>query len=301
MSIGSELSLGIDGGASSAKWSLINNSGELIKRGILPPVDGHLYRTESLDKFRNFLNSLKLELGELIPDVITLGITGFGAPDLIEVEILKTFPNAKINLSTDIALAYYSEFAPGEGIYIYAGTGSIAIHITSEGKEITVGGWGYLLGDEGAGYWIGREALRHLLLQLESSQSLDDLSTRIAKVVGGADWSAVRGFAYGNDRSAIAALAPQVSESAKMGVQSAQEILKSAASHLFELAQRMREILHKPELSMAFGGGLAEASIGIGDLLEKKLGITLKVDQREHSLTAAKLGLAKLEMGHDHS
>ena len=285
------LSLGIDGGASSAKWCLVDESGEVVKRGVLPPVDGHLYRSDSLEKFRGFVDALKKELGELIPNAISLGITGFGAPKLIEEELKAVFPGAKVNLSSDIALAYYSKFAPGQGIYLYAGTGSIAIHITKDGEEITFGGWGYLLGDEGAGYWIGREAVRHLLLQIEESQELDGLSQSVKEAIGGADWSSIREFVYGKDRSAIAALTPLVSNAAKAGVVSANTILESAAQHLVALVKRAQKALKKEGIPLAFGGGISESSVGVSELVESYLGEVVQIGNEDHALTAAKFGV----------
>lgn len=289
--MGPQLSLGIDGGASSAKWSLLNQDFEIVKQGVLSAIDGHLYRDQSRQRFQSFLNSVKKELGELSPNLVTLGITGLGAPEQLLMEINNVFPEAKVDLFSDIALAYRSAFLPGEGIYLYAGTGSVAIHVTKEQQEITVGGWGYLLGDEGAGYWIGRQALRHLLFQIEADEKLDELSTQISKTIGGANWSAVRSFVYGKDRAEIAALAPLVTSAADSNVDSANEILESAAHHLFEVVQRLRTRLNSYELPIAFGGGISET--GVSDLLEKKLGAKLQLDRSNHSVTAAKLGLIK--------
>jgi glucosamine kinase len=285
------LSLGVDGGASSAKWCLVDESGAVMKQGTLPPVDGHLYRSESLEKFRSFTKALKSDLNDLEPDVISLGITGFGAPELIKSELNSVFPLAKLNLSSDIALAYYSVFAPGQGVFIYAGTGSIAIHITKEGKEITVGGWGYLLGDEGAGYWIGRESLRHLLMQIESNTEFDELSRRISDAVGGSDWSSVREFVYGKDRSAVAALTPIVAKCAGSGVASAQEILNSAANFLVNLVNRMKSLLNNEQLEIKFGGGISKPEIGILGLLEERFGNNLRVNDQDYALSAANFGI----------
>jgi hypothetical protein len=44
-------------------------------------------------------------------------------------------------------------------------------------------------------------------------------------------------------------------------------------------------------MPIAFGGGIATASFGIGKVLEKKLGRNIVVNSYDHSLTAAKLGL----------
>ncbi len=284
-----KLSLGIDGGASSAKWCLIDQDLNIVKQGALPPIDGHLYRSESLARFRDFLSALKGELGSLTPDAVVIGTTGFGAPEQISSEISAIFPTAQIQMSSDIALAYRSEFDLGEGIYLYAGTGSVAIHITTDNKEVSVGGWGYLLGDEGAGFWIGREAVRHLLLQMESKEKLDLLSIRIAEHLGGANWGAIRSYVYGQDRSAIAALAPIVASCAAEGETKALSIMDAAASHLVELVVRIKKSLNNHQLPVSFGGGISETLLS--DLLEQKLGIPLQVSHKNHAFIAAKLGL----------
>jgi N-acetylglucosamine kinase-like BadF-type ATPase len=58
----------------------------------------------------------------------------------------------------DIALYGASEGAPG--LIVIAGTGSICCGINARGKTICAGGWGPIAGDEGAGAWITRQALR---------------------------------------------------------------------------------------------------------------------------------------------
>lgn len=295
MSSSASLSLGIDGGASSAKWSLINTNSEILLQGKHQPIDGHLYRAESLERFTSFITTLKNDLGNLVPDVVTLGITGFGAGDKLREELSKAFPQAKLNLGNDVALAYHSAFEPGEGVYLYAGTGSIAVHIDKSENEILVGGWGYLLGDEGGGYWIGRESVRHLLSQIESYEQLDDLSIRIAGELGGANWESIRSFVYSKDRSAIAALTPHVTASAAQNCSSALQILESAAHHLSQLVGRIREILKNQRLPLVFGGGIADTKVR--DFLEKELGEDIPLNKADHSITAAKLGIKNR---HDH-
>jgi len=285
------LSLGIDGGSSSAKWTLIDESGAIKSKGSSNPIDGHLYRVESQEKMKIFLLELKQELGAFKPDRITVGITGLGSVEKIEDYFLGAFPGSKLSIGTDVALAYRSEFKDGEGIYLYAGTGSIAVHITKAGEEISIGGWGYLLGDEGAGYWIGRAALRHLIVQIEELSALDELSTSISKAVGGKDWPTVRQFVYSKDRSAIAGLTPIVAKCATNGSRSAVAILDEASSHLVELALRMERRLKSVNMPIAFGGGIANPALGIGEAIKSKLGRDVQINSHDHSLTAAKLGL----------
>jgi len=57
-------------------------------------------------------------------------------------------------------------------VAVIAGTGSNVVSFKEEGKIVElgrVGGWGWMLGDEGGGYDVGREALRQILLVQDKS------------------------------------------------------------------------------------------------------------------------------------
>ncbi len=287
------LSLGIDGGASSAKWTLIDQNKTIIKRGSLEAIDGHLYRPESEKKFDSFLQALKLELNDLAPQAITLGITGLGSPELLQSKIQHAFPSAHIHIDTDISLAYKSEFDSGEGIYVYAGTGSIAIHITKEEEKIMVGGWGYLLGDEGGGYWIGKEAIRHLLRQLDLHEELDDLSQSLVRTFGSSQWKEIREYVYSRDRSAIAALSLLVLENARNQIKSAERIINEAICEIANLIQSMEKRLGTQILPIAVGGGVFLNNPDFLWSLKEKLGKELMLSKEDHSVTAALLALAR--------
>ena len=71
-------------------------------------------------------------------------------------------PAAQIALSSDVEIALVGALGQRLGIVVLAGTGSAAYGVNRAGDALLVGGWGYLLGDEGSGYWIGAEALRLL-------------------------------------------------------------------------------------------------------------------------------------------
>ncbi len=65
-----------------------------------------------------------------------------------------------IHVVHDAAIALEAAFGAGSGVILIAGTGSVAYARTPAGTLERTGGWGYLLGDEGGGYAIGREGLR---------------------------------------------------------------------------------------------------------------------------------------------
>jgi N-acetylglucosamine kinase-like BadF-type ATPase len=67
-------------------------------------------------------------------------------------------PNIQVVTDADIALYGATDGAPG--LVVIAGTGSICCGINSRRKKFCAGGWGPIAGDEGAGAWIARRALR---------------------------------------------------------------------------------------------------------------------------------------------
>jgi BadF/BadG/BcrA/BcrD ATPase family len=64
------------------------------------------------------------------------------------------------------------------GIALIAGTGSVAWGRDASGRVARAGGWGYLLGDEGSGYGIAREAVRHALRLADEGQPPDRLTQK---------------------------------------------------------------------------------------------------------------------------
>lgn len=76
---------------------------------------------------------------------------------------LRALVSGEILLAGDEEIALDAAFRGGPGILVIAGTGSNAIGRCGNGKIVSAGGWGPMLGDEGSGHWIGLEALRAAL------------------------------------------------------------------------------------------------------------------------------------------
>lgn len=92
-------------------------------------------------------------------------------------------PGAKITVVHDSRLL----LAAGgvrTGVAVIAGTGSAAWGKNSSGREARAGGWGYLLGDEGSGYWLGREAVRHSLRRMNQGLEPDELTLALLQSCG---------------------------------------------------------------------------------------------------------------------
>jgi glucosamine kinase len=82
-----------------------------------------------------------------------------------------------------------------EGIAVICGTGSIATG-TWRGREAWAGGWGYLLGDEGSGYWMVRSAIRALLSRRTRGAPPGELGGCLLGAASVADLDALRAEFY---------------------------------------------------------------------------------------------------------
>lgn len=280
--------LGIDAGASATKWALINELG-VAKSGVDASMDGHLYRDASKIRMDSVLNKISEEISGKKVNRIYMGITGVVHDGSIEKYLEKYFMAPSIVVS-DIELAYRANFVQGDGILLYAGTGSVAYAIDEKGEIHQIGGWGYLLGDEGAGYWIGREAIRQALHLIESKEvaSSGSLVDLILKEINANDWNSVKSFVYSQNRSAIAALSKVVDQAALKGDKSAIEILNRAAGYLADLVERTDRSLLRKSLPIKFTGGIS-SSVSLYRELEKILKVRVSISTVDIALRAAEL------------
>jgi len=287
--------LGIDGGASSSKWVVLNTQGLLLAQGRSSPITGHLFSEEMQAQAFGALERLLSEVRPYAPVAVVAGITGL---DARSQEALRMgayiqqglgLPEGRVRVFNDIDLVYRTNFAPGAGIVVYAGTGSIAYSIALDGSVHRAGGHGFLIGDEGAGFWIGRTALRQLLRWQDLG--LDTCSYPLARhlyaTLGGQDWPCIRGYVYGGGRQAVAALAPAVGRAAEDGDETARQILLHAGRELADLALTLQRRLGLLPVVLC-GGALQVSPLieqGARELLE------LTVQHASSAEAAARMAL----------
>ena len=150
-------------------------------------------------------------------------------------------------------------------IITIAGTGSIAFGRNRDGKTARVGGWGYIFGDEGAGFDLVRQALRAALRQEEGWGPATALHPTLVQAAGARDANDVLHRFYTDEwpRARVASLARLVDETALAGDPVALEIITNAAQQLATLTASVRHKLWHPgePAAVAYIGGLFRSRI----------------------------------------
>jgi glucosamine kinase len=293
--------LGLDAGGTGTRWVLATERG-ILTRGEIGPISGHMLLADSETK-------VELELERLVADIrpfqrptsIFAGVTGTSAGSrsskAIEAILASMFsvPADFVKVTTDLWITYHACFRPGEGIVVYCGTGSAAVHVTADGTEILVGGLGHLIDDAGSGFWIGQSAVREILRaeqQTPGSGWSPPMGRRIAAVLGDGTWPAVRAYVYGGDRASLALLAPAVGQAARLDDDDgARGILLDAGKELGRLVNTLRARVGRfPFALTGRAGSLPYVAEGLGSAV----GETVSPKTPDAALAAARLSLEQV-------
>jgi glucosamine kinase len=234
--------LGLDVGGSATRWCF--SHGSSVQSGETIGFSGHLSRPDVFQKAQTALADIVTNIGAV--DAVIAGVSGLskGTEEGTQLEqLIRHSLNAKdIHLMSDIELATRTAFPQNNGILVYAGTGSIAAHIDSNGHMQTAGGKGVLIDDAGGGYWIAVAAMRHVLRtddEKPGSGWQTILGKALAARLGGSAWPEVRTAFYGLDRGGVALLAMAVAEAAEAGDKNAIAIFRDAGQELGNLGKTL--------------------------------------------------------------
>jgi glucosamine kinase len=251
--------LGMDGGGSKTALLLVDEHDNEICRVQSGPSN---YLSVGPDAAKA---AIEQGISQLTgrPDIVCAGFAGAGRPDgkTFYREILHALmPDAQVIVESDAFIASIGAIGVDPGILLIAGTGSIVIGRDKDRSIFRVGGWGPTFGDEGSGFWIGREAIRAALRSLDI-QEPGEFAQRIAVTLGLQSISEIAGaWASGTvGVPEVAGLFPEVAAMYPSGP--AKQILANAASHLRWLADTASKRVGLDKCRKAHSGSVASHPI----------------------------------------
>jgi glucosamine kinase len=151
------------------------------------------------------------------------------------------------DLVSDADVAFAAGTSAANGTVLISGTGAVAARVTGHTAIEAAGGLGWLIGDEGSAFWLGREGLKAVLEGLRrSSPVIDSLASAvIARILGESPARPQHAeplltAAYGGPPLALADLAPLVTANAGESAAAA-AIVERAADTLASAVARVRD------------------------------------------------------------
>jgi glucosamine kinase len=256
-----DLVAGVDGGGSKTLAVVVDRAGRERGRATAGASNYTVVGAEHTvaEVTRAVTEATRRAGGALPLRALWVGLSGVdrpGARDLLAPPLR--------SLATDVRLTNDAELVFGAldgavGVVLIAGTGSIALGRDRTGTTIRAGGWGHLIGDEGSGYDLGRQAIQAAARAADGRGPATALLDAILR-----QWELDRPLAmiprvYGaGDKAEIAALSMVVFAAAREGDPVARRIMAGAAGELALAAGAVGDRLAFPDnrLPLALAGGL---------------------------------------------
>lgn len=237
------LLLGLDGGQTGTRAAIATSDGPPLGKGEGGPIR-HLYSgpsSETVSALRDAtLSSLQnagVE-GERVAHAV-LGLTGIGTADsstalTARAIVQSLLPRARIDVLPDYVTTLEGVSRGEGGVVVAAGGGSVAYGRDSRGHAALAGGWGYLLGDEGSGYDIGRRAIAAATHAADGRAPHTLLTRAVLETFDIVTLTDIKAIVYQTSppRERVASLVPAVSDAARQGDTAAQMILQAAGRDL---------------------------------------------------------------------
>lgn len=298
--------MGIDGGGSNVRVAIVSPSkveaGQSFnENGVNPNIVGFDQAKLSIQAtIRDAL--IKCNLSP--DDIAAVGIGIAGAPNNLADTWLRevvggVLPHTYCVTSSDHEIALTGALGKPEGVLVLSGTGHLIYGATSDGRNATVGGWGFMIGDEGSGFWIGKQALQAVSRAFDGRGKPTMLESAIyAHMQIDSGWGILDWVYRDLSPRRIAQLVPIVFDCAAQGDTIASNIIEEAAQELCLAAQTVMRRLAIEHPPFAFTGGL----LANDTPLSQRLAQLLDLPKRPEALYSPVIGAAILaQQGHSHA
>lgn len=276
------LVMGIDGGGSTVR--VVITDATLAARGQAtgptanPSAAGRARAAEVIQTaMRAALAAAGCEAEQIA--AVGIGVAGAAAThaaDWLRQTVAGVLPGALIVPSSDYEIALTGGRGAREGVLVLAGTGSLVYGVNAAGEARLVGGWGYLLGDQGSGYWLGLHGLRVVIAAAEGLGPQTALSEALLAALKLETPRALIPWLYRRDAPPIrevAALAPLVLDAARAGDEMAVAIVTGGAAYLAAACKAVQQQLGLAMTQLVCTGSLLTTPNPLSEQLRQALAL----------------------------
>jgi glucosamine kinase len=285
----SALVLGGDLGGTSTRIVIADHDGNVVGRGA---AAGGNPTSHPASAAANFGQALHAALAGLDPTAVKAAVIGAaGGSALARPDVRAQFDAAwesagltgEPEFIGDLEVAFASGTPEPDGVVLIAGTGCAAGLVRDHQLVRTADGHGWLLGDDGSGFWLGREAVRSVLRKLDLGEPIGVLGQAVVHaVLPDRDEQAIaqrEGYdvlrddliraVNGRPPVMLAELARTVVSAFEQNDETAHALVKRTADLLTETVGRLRTTSDKGPMILA--GSVAGESSPVGRLIRETI------------------------------
>jgi N-acetylglucosamine kinase-like BadF-type ATPase len=272
--------VGIDAGGTKTVGLLADETGHVVAQARGTGANLQTHGELAVEKvFDDIMESLSREQPI---SAVCLGIAGVDRPHdegVIRGILRRLGHRETARVVNDAAIALVAG-APGRvGVVVLAGTGSISYGADRNGRTARAGGYGFLLADEGSGYWLGHQSLRATVRAADGRGAETRLKGLVFDALGVTSVSELipRVYEKGLPKHRIAALASLVQAAHDEGDEVAATLLEAAGRELGLAARSVaRQLdLGTEEFPVVLAGGVFKGCPSIVDSLSRQLDIPM--------------------------
>ncbi|GAA3156154.1 N-acetylglucosamine kinase [Nonomuraea salmonea] len=168
-----DLFLGIDAGGTSTRALLTTSTGERAGYGLAGGGNPAAHGVDAA--LAEITTAVKQALGATDPGRVVngvIGLAGLGALEdpAVHAAFSRAWADCGLHFPVrgveDPLLAFVAGTPDPSGHVLLSGTGAVALRVADRRVTEVADGQGWLLGDEGSGFWLGRAAARHAIRHL---------------------------------------------------------------------------------------------------------------------------------------
>jgi glucosamine kinase len=257
-----DLVVGVDAGGTASRAVAATLTGEIIGRGAAGPGNPVTCGPSAAASVRT---AIQHALGDASPSTVVAGVLGIAGVASAADPAARVFGPmwrdiglaCRFSLVGDVVTAFAAGTASPSGTVLIAGTGAIAARLTDHQVTATADGWGWLLGDEGSGRWIGLQTVRAAVRDWSGP-----LGRLVAARSGAASAEEAVRWAQALPLTEISDLTLPVCDAARSGSAPAGRIVAGAVARLLatwdELATTGPAALAAPDPAVLAGSLLVE-------------------------------------------
>ncbi|HHW48200.1 MAG TPA: hypothetical protein GXX14_06240 [Clostridiaceae bacterium] len=254
--------IGVDGGGTCTRAIAITADGKVLGKVIGENIN---FYASGMDvakaNFKSTLKSLMEKCGISDYECISIGMSAVDddpSDDIVNLFCQDMLPVNKVFMRSDAYMALMGMTLGGPGIIVVSGTGSVGLAVDKYGKSHYIGGWGYLLEDEGSAYYIAIEGIKAALKSFDGLGPTTKLEDELLAYFKISDHRKLIKLLYDPpiEKSFIAGFARVVSQCAEQGDTSSLLILHSTTNILVDYALRLIGIIGDNSCSVAIYGGV---------------------------------------------